>query len=120
MVSTNENLIIMKKYILLAFIGLTFLSCSNDDDSKEDVFVLYNQTNCSDPWGYSDDNNELADKINNYLKAENIEISNVTIDNNGTAISCNACFCLSGKRIIGKVSRQDLNNIKEYGFQEYK
>ncbi|ASV30437.1 hypothetical protein [Maribacter cobaltidurans] len=108
----------MKKYILLAFIGITFLSCSNNDDSNENVFVLYNQTNCSDPWGYSDDNKELEDKINNYLKEENIEISNVTINNDGTAISCNACFCLSGKRIVGKVSRQDLESIKEFGFEE--
>ncbi|MGF1560438.1 MAG: hypothetical protein ACFCUL_15230 [Flavobacteriaceae bacterium] len=112
----------MKKYFLFAFIGIALLSCSNDDNLNNDVFVLYNQTYCSDPWGYGDDNNELADKIKNYFNAENIEISNLTIDNNGTGAPqlCNACFCLSGKRIIGKVGRQDLDNIKEYGFQEYK
>ena len=109
----------MKKYILLAFIGLAFLSCSNDDDSNEGFSVLYNQTYCSDPWGYDDDNNILVDKIRNYFKAENIEISNVKIDNKGTIQLCNACICLSGKRIIVKVSEQDLNSIKEFGFQQY-
>lgn len=99
---------------------MSLLSCSNDDDhSKEDFFVLYNQTYCSDPWGYADNNNDLADKIGDYLNAENIEIFDIKIDNKGTPQLCNACMCLSGKRIIAKVSKDDLNSIMEYGFQEY-
>ncbi len=109
----------MKKYIVLIFIGIAFLSCSNDDDSNEDFLVLYNQTYCADVWGYADNDDELAGKITKYLKAVNIEISNVKIDNKGTPQLCNACICLSGKRVIAKVSENDLNSIKEYGFQEF-
>ncbi len=109
----------MKKFILFLFIGTTFLSCSKNDDSKDDSLVLYNQTYCIDPWGYTENDNELADKIISYFKVVNIEISNVTIDNKGTSQLCNACFCLSGKRIIAKVSINDLNSIKEYGFQDF-
>jgi hypothetical protein len=109
----------MKKFILLAFIGIAFLSCSKDDDSNEYLFVLYNQTYCADPWGNTDNNNELADKVGDYFKAENIEIFNIKIDNKGTPQLCNACMCLSGKRIIANVNKHDLNSIKEYGFQEY-
>ena len=109
----------MKKYILLTLIGITFLSCSNDDDSNKDFLALYNQTYCADPWGYAENNKELADKISDYLKAVNIEIFNVKIDNKGIPQLCNACICLSGKRIIIKVSENDLNSIKEYGFQEF-
>lgn len=109
----------MKKYILLVFIGITSLSCSNDDDSNEGILVLYNQTYCSDPWENGNDNNELADNINNFFEVENIEISNLTIDNNGTEQLCNACTCLSGRRILLNVSRQDLDSIKEYGFEEF-
>ena len=108
----------MKKYILLAFIGITILSCSTNDDSNQDILVLYNQTYCSDPWEYGNDNNELADNINNFFEAENIEISNLTIDNNGTEQLCLACTCLSGKRFFVNVSRQDLDSIKEFGFEE--
>lgn len=110
----------MKKFILLIFIGITFLSCSKDDDSNDDFLVLYNQTYCLDSWGYTDNDKELTDKIIDYFMAVNIEISNVKIDNKGTPQLCNACSCLSGKRIIAKVSINDLNSIKEYGFQEFK
>ena len=109
----------MKKIILCTIIGIVFLSCSNADDSEKDFLVFYNQTQCADIWGYADNNEELADKIVDYLKSVNIQISNVKIDNKGTPQLCNACSCLSGKRIITKVSENDLNSIKEYGFQEF-
>ncbi|WP_424000875.1 hypothetical protein [Maribacter sp. IgM3_T14_3] len=109
----------MKQYILIVLIGVNLLSCSNDDNSSVDDFVLYNQTFCSDPWGYGADDNELKDNINNFFEEENIVISNLRIDNNGTVELCNACTCLSGKRIILNVSPQDLDSIKKYGFEEF-
>ena len=109
----------MKKHALLIFIGITFLSCSNDDVLDKDVLVLYNQTHCSDPWGYADNDNILVEKISSYFKTKNIEIFNVEIDNKGTTQICSACACLSGKRIITKVNKNDLNSIKEIGFQEF-
>lgn len=109
----------MKKYILLTLIGIAFLSCSNDDDANKDFSVLYNQTYCADPWGYAENSDALRDLINNYFKAENIEISNLKIDSKGTPEVCNACSCLSGKRFIVKVDQQDLDSIKAHGFQEY-
>lgn len=108
----------MKKYTSLIFIGIAFLSCSKDD-SNEGFFVLYNQTYCSDPWGYAEDNNKLATKIKSYFKSENIEIFNLNFDNKGISEDCFACSCISGKRIIAKINKNDLDHFKEYGFQEY-
>ncbi|MBO3099855.1 hypothetical protein [Gelidibacter pelagius] len=111
----------MKQFtLLLLFIGLTFLGCSKDDDATDTIFVLYNQTYCSDPWEFAENNNELIDSIKNYFESVNIAISNVKIDDKGTPQFCNACHCLSGNRIIATVSTDDLDAIKAYGFQEYK
>ncbi len=109
----------MKKYIVFLCIGMTFLSCSKDDNSNEASLVVYNQTYCFDPWGYADNNNELIDRIGDYFKEKNIELSNISIDNKGTQQLCNACTCLSGTRIFAIVDQNDLNSIREYGFQEH-
>ncbi len=110
----------MKKYLFILLIGLTALGCSTDDDATDTVFVLYHQTYCSDPWESAEDNRELADKIKTYFASENIAISNLKIDDKGTPEACFGCGCLTGKRIILKVNKNDLDAIKTYGFQEYK
>jgi len=108
----------MKTSILIAFITIILLGCSNDDDSSLEISVLYNQTYCADPW-INEDDEGLEDKINSFFEGKSIEISNLTIDNNGNQELCNACTCLSGGRIVLIVSREDLDNIKEYGFKEF-
>jgi|26BtaG_2_1085354.scaffolds.fasta_scaffold03626_4 hypothetical protein len=110
----------MKKYLFILLIGLIALGCSTDDDASDAVFVLYNQTYCSDPWESIDDNRELTVKISTYFASENIAISNLKIDDKGTQQDCFGCGCLTGKRIILKVNKNDLDAIMAYGFQEYK
>ncbi len=110
----------MTKYLLILLIGLTSLGCSSDDDSSENNLVIYNQTYCSDPWESMENNRDLVDQIITYFATKNIVISNVTFDDKGTQQVCLACFCLTGKRIILEVNKNDLEAIKEYGFQEYK
>ena len=95
------------------------MNCSKDDDSNDDLLVLYNQTYCLDSWGYAETDKELAAKIINYFEEVNIQISNLKIDTKGTPQLCNACNCLSGKRIIAKVNSDDLDAIKAYGFREF-
>lgn len=107
----------MKKVILLICIGLALLSCSSDDDAGDTILVLYNQTYCSDSWGTAETDTDLADIIKNHFQSVNIEIYDVSIDNNGTPESCLACSCLSGKRIILEIKKEDINFIKEHGFQ---
>ncbi|MBA6154589.1 hypothetical protein [Gelidibacter maritimus] len=109
----------MKQFILHIFIGLTFLACSKDDDATDRVFVLYNQTYCSDPWEPVENKHKLIDRIKNYFESVNIGIADIKIDNKGTPQFCNACHCLSGNRVIATVSKDDLDAIKEFGFQEY-
>lgn len=110
----------MKKLLLSLLIGLTFLGCSTDDDSSENILVLYNQTNCNDPWQSIESDGELVDKIITYFESVNISVSNVKIDDKGTPQLCNACNCFTGNRIILKVNKIDLDAIKEYNFQEFK
>lgn len=110
----------MKRLILSLLIGLTFLGCSTDDDSSENILVLYNQTTCNDPWQSIENDSELVDKIKTYFESVNITVSNVKIDDKGTPQLCNACNCFTGNRIILKVNKNDLDSIKEYNFQEYK
>lgn len=111
----------MKRTFIIIFLGMLFLNvcCSKDDVSNEYVYALYSQTSCADPWGYSNNNEELAIKIKDYFEIQNIEIFDVEIDNKGTAQLCNACTCLSGMRIIVKVRIDDLNSVIEHGFQEH-
>lgn len=110
----------MKKYLFVLLIGLTALGCATDDGATDAVFVIYHQTYCRDPWESVEDKRELADKVSTYLASENIAISNLKIDDKGTPEACLGCGCLTGKRIILKVNKIDLDAIKAYGFQEYK
>ncbi|HUH28750.1 hypothetical protein [Gelidibacter sp.] len=110
----------MKKHLFILLIGLTVIGCSTDDDVSEAVTLLYHQTYCSDPWESVEDNRALADKISTYFASENIAISNLKIDDKGTPEACLGCGCLTGKRIILEVNKNDLDAIKAYGFQEYK
>ena len=111
----------MKKTFILIFFTILILyaSCSKDDDSAEFAYALYNQTSCADIWGYSNDKDELAEKVTDYFETETIEILDVNFDNEGTAQLCNACTCLTGMRILIKVKIDDINAIKDYGFREY-
>lgn len=112
----------MQKILLCIFCSLIVLnySCSKKDDGPDEYLsVFYNQTSCSDPWGYSNDKDELANKVQEFFTTENIEIYDVKFDNKGTAQLCNACTCLSGIRIITKIKRDDLDNMIDHGFREF-
>ncbi len=110
----------MRLCLLLSIIGLVFISCDDDNVLDQDQqFLIYHQTYCSDPWGYSNDDDELVAIIKSYFKSEDIEINSVKIDLEGTQQLCNACICLSGKRILVNVNQSDGEVMKEYGFQKY-
>ncbi|MBA6154736.1 hypothetical protein [Gelidibacter maritimus] len=109
----------MKNLLFILFIGLTALGCSTDDNASNAVTVIYHQTYCSDPWEAVEDNSELAAIITNFFASENIVISHLKIDAKGTAQDCLGCGCLTGKRVILKVHKYDLDAIKAFRFEEY-
>ncbi len=110
----------MKRIVLLVSIIFLSFGCSSDDDNANNgLKMFYNQTYCADPWGYGDNDIELASKIKTFFAETTIEISNLAFDTKGNQQVCNACSCWSGKRIIVAVDPDDMDAIEAYGFQTF-
>ncbi len=84
-------------------------------------WVYYDETYCSDPWGYSDV--EYQRKINNiekYFKDKKIRIFKTEILLDGITDACDACGCKSGIRIKCKINSKDKSEmIAANNFYEY-
>ncbi len=102
----------------LFIIGFCFIeSCSKDEI---DANVLYwDQTACADPWDISSnssDKEQLA-AVKVYLNENNIPVIKITIKKELEGEFCEACVCLTGKRIFVYVQKEYTDDMKLLGFK---
>ena len=113
-------------FFILAFFGLTLVLACDDDgittcptESMDTLTcVLYEQTGCSDPWGYHEKDNQLINQLEVYFLNLGVNLQNVDIEDGGEQQSCLACHCTTGRVFKAKVNREDLNIILAEGFEE--
>jgi len=127
------------KYFFLFILLVCLLGCSAKDLDIGGLTVSYAETQCSDPWlkpgstsatGWPND--ELrAQAIVSYLldnkvsSARNVRFTEITPIYNGgsnlapsTGISiCQACTCLSGRRIDVTINETDWERAQKLGFK---
>jgi len=112
----------MKKYaviVALVLIASAFQCSNNLQSSLQDEFVVvtYAETQCADPWQRGERDLETLRNIENFLRAEGIRFYGIRIVAASEGlITCLACNCGTGRRIEGKVHKDDLEAIKRYGF----
>jgi hypothetical protein len=87
----------MKQLILLC--GLIFFnaSCKRNSCCALPVPEMMRiQTQCSDPWGYGNNEAGTIDKLKHYLAAKNILPDRIELQNTGQLNTCAACNCSKG------------------------
>src|SRR4051812_38756814 len=89
----------------LAAIVLVVLSISACSKSSKVRWVLYDETNCSDKWAYTNNNEVLKDNIVNYMDSKGVKIYEIEIFRIVDAESCSECSCKTGRQVKCKIKK---------------
>jgi hypothetical protein len=90
-------------------------SCTKENK----IVVRYGQTQCSDKWGYGNNDTETVQKMVVYLKAKGITVSSPNLSSApADFISCLACTCPSGRVFTVTASGGDEEKLKAEGFNK--
>lgn len=102
------------------------VSCETSENTNVDNGIGYywEQTKCSDPWGTTeaDSNSVVISALKNYLndngvpKVEVIDFDNTLSDGE---ITCDACHCPTGVRIIMEVPGNQSGKMEGLGFAKF-
>ena len=102
-----------------------FWSCTQDNiipdcDCTNSILkscVVYEQTNCSDPWGHYDlEIEEIIDNLTVYFDELGVKLHDVFHDEFGIIQNCYGCGCTTGRRFWVKVKKSDISTMVEEGF----
>lgn len=107
----------MKKlFLILAIIFLSFSSCKKQENGGISV-LLYNETQCSDPWKKDVDVNKTMENINTYLLSNNIACYHIQYKEVNPEVVCLECTCLSGRIFYIHINTEDIEKVKSLGFK---
>lgn len=110
------------KIIFFLVLLSTGSSCENDDNTiVNGVNFYWEQTKCSDPWNTSeaDSNSRVISAIMEYLEengVSNVEIIDFENTLSDGELTCDACHCPTGIRILLKVVANESERMEELGF----
>ncbi|MEM6806316.1 MAG: hypothetical protein AAF696_33265 [Bacteroidota bacterium] len=97
------NKVAFNTLFILIFTAL--LGCE-DEVLPDTRFFKYKQTQCADPWGNTQDSEELRSLVRDYLLTKDIEVLESSVSA-GDIELCNACSCLSGRVLRINVNLED-------------
>ncbi|MEM8889668.1 MAG: hypothetical protein AAGD28_16965 [Bacteroidota bacterium] len=101
----------MKPYKLIYLIPAAFLLLAvgcTQEVLPEASFYTYEQTQCSDPWGNTNQVSDLESLVQDYLGTKEIAVieSTVLVADEDAAF-CAACNCPTGRTVYVKLSEVD-------------
>lgn len=83
------------------------------------LWVKYDETQCSDNWTYSENNEVLKTNVESYLKGKGVKVLEMEIFVDGDPQqNCSACSCKTGRTIKIKIKKRELSDAKNQGFYE--
>lgn len=100
--------------ILLAGIVM-FFGCGKNGNVR---WVHYDETQCSDKWEYSVNNEKLKENVTAYLEKKNVKVFEIEIFTDRPSDGCADCYCKTGRRIKCKIKKNDVKEVKGVGFYE--
>ncbi len=103
----------MKKLLLFALLTLLILPAC---EKRNLVWLDYPQTQCADPWGEHESDQQLFLAIENFFFDLGVTIRDIKIEKVGSAQDCLACACLTGNAIRAQVHKDEQDVLLQYGF----
>ncbi len=108
----------MKANLSILFFCLLTLGFTSCEKRRFDEEILYEQTLCSDAWGYGGTDSQTTDKMIEYLEGKGVKIKDARITAERSAFVCEACTCKSGRVFYGRVRENDLAAAQKLGFRK--
>ncbi|MBY0476443.1 MAG: hypothetical protein K2Q24_02265 [Chitinophagaceae bacterium] len=107
----------MKIIMLIAVAVFIFTGCVKKGAG---LVMQYNQTACTDKWGYgiAENDEETKAKLGIYLDSLNIAYSDLRLEKLNAGDQCDACFCKTGKVFTLKTTIQYKNQLEALGFKK--
>lgn len=105
----------MLKYIFAILITLGAVACT----TEKKVTLQYDQTWCTDKWGYGQTDEETVTKLKTYLLSKGITVGNINFTiAPQDYMACKACYCPSGRKFVITINKSDADKLKAEGFHE--
>ncbi len=112
----------MKTTSLIELFLAFFISISSCDHEINQGIYYWDQTKCSDPWntGENDSDAKTATALRTYFDSLDIHVLEVNFESlpNDGKVSCDACHCLSGMRILISIPDSDHQKGLDVGFKK--
>ncbi|PIE99917.1 MAG: hypothetical protein CR994_08720 [Maribacter sp.] len=115
----------MKVFYFTTLLILNLSVCAscedNDDSTVNGVEFYWEQTKCLDPWNTNESHSDstVRSALTGYLKENGVsKIETIDFENTLSQgeLTCDACNCPTGIRIILKVPANESEKIEELGF----
>ncbi|MCC5922785.1 MAG: hypothetical protein JJT77_03275 [Crocinitomicaceae bacterium] len=104
------------KHIYFFLILFLFLACNRE----EEKWAYYNQTQCADPWGPAQSDNELLVGLANFFNSINVQTNQIVFSEDHALHVCASCGCFTGKVIEVKATESNINILAAHGFIAFK
>jgi hypothetical protein len=101
--------------VLILFIAIFVAGCNKSSNVR---WVYYDETNCADPWAFTNNNEQLKNNVVNYLDGEGVKVFEIEIFRQQPAETCPECTCKTGRQYKLKIKRSDLDNARSKNFYE--
>ena len=112
----------MKTTCLIKFFLAFFISISSCDNEIGQNLYYWDQTKCSDPWntGENDSESKTVTALRKYFDSLDVHVSKINFENRSKEgeVSCDACPCLSGIRILISIPDNDHQKVIDVGFKK--
>lgn len=108
------------KYLIVILSICSVMNCSKQSEIGDQYVTLsYSETQCSDVWTRGNTDSVTKASLSTYLKAQNIYFSDITIKQESSGATCQACTCATGKIIYVSTLKTDLliQKLKAIGFK---
>lgn len=117
----------MKRKILsLLLIGFGLflnIACQGPDgklewpEEAQTKWLSYQETQCADPWGYGNSNQDKVQYIKEYLQKQGITVLDISLNKVNDGAMCMACTCASGRVLKVQVRKEDEAKLLALGFK---
>ncbi|QHL88299.1 hypothetical protein GU926_13000 [Nibribacter ruber] len=80
-------------------------------------WLSYAETQCADPWGYGNSQQDKAQYVKGYLEKQGIQVFNISLIKESEGAMCLACTCPSGRVLRVQVKKEDEAKLLALGFK---
>jgi len=106
----------MKKYVLLLLIMGLLFSWSCSDDNKDAVSMEFEETNCDNPWDAGPGSANYIKEVRTHIESNDITVYTIFIERFSEGEICQACNCLTGRKIVISIPESDEEKAESLGF----